>query len=234
MARRALVLFGLLAALGWARNAERDYALILEEPAAAVKPQALTHIRTAQNGLRAQLAQRNVPVTGAVQTLLNAVFVSATEEEAARLRALPGVKRVVWVRPVRHHLDRAVDLVNANGGLERRGRAGKRRRGRQNRHHRYRHRPHPRRLQRPRAHRARGLPQGQRRLHQRQNHRGPQLRGPASQSGRYLAARPQRRGHGGGDDRGRRAQRRPRRHHHRHRPQGLAGQLQDFRLHRDQ
>ncbi len=113
MARRALVCFALLAAMGWARSAERDYALILEEPAAAVKPQALTRIRSAQTSLRAQLAQRNVPVTGAVQTLLNAIFVRVTEEEAARLRGLPGVKRVAWVRPVRHHLDRAVDLVNA-------------------------------------------------------------------------------------------------------------------------
>ncbi len=113
MSRRALVCFALLAALGWARNAERDYALILDEPAAAVKPQALLRIRSAQTSLRAQLAQRNVRVTGAVETLLNAVFVRATEEEAARLRGLPGVKRVAWVRPVRHHLDRAVDLVNA-------------------------------------------------------------------------------------------------------------------------
>lgn len=114
MARRALVLFSLLAALGWARNAERDYALILEDPPAAVKASAATRIRAAQIGVRAELARRQVPVTGSVNTLLNAVFVRATPEEAARLKALPGVKRVAWVRPVRHHLDRAVDLVNAS------------------------------------------------------------------------------------------------------------------------
>ncbi|MBM3748666.1 MAG: hypothetical protein FJW34_23060, partial [Acidobacteria bacterium] len=59
------------------------------------------------------MARRKIRVTGSVKTLLNAVFVRATQEQLAELRGLPGVRRVEHLPPMRRHLDEAVKLVGA-------------------------------------------------------------------------------------------------------------------------
>ena len=74
-------------------------------------PDAARRIEAAQNRLRQELARRGIRVTGSVKTLLNAVFVRASEEQAAELRGLPGVRRVAWLPPMKRHLDEAVKLV---------------------------------------------------------------------------------------------------------------------------
>ncbi|HEV8145535.1 MAG TPA: S8 family serine peptidase [Bryobacteraceae bacterium] len=66
-----------------------------------------------QDALRSTLATRKIGVTGAIHTLLNAVFVAATEAQADELRALPGVKSVVRMPEVRRTMNKALDLVNA-------------------------------------------------------------------------------------------------------------------------
>jgi len=96
------------------------YALLLEDaPASAPRSQLAAvnsrriGIAAAQATLRANLEARKVPVTGAVQTLLNAVFVEAEADQVSTLKTLPGVKAVVRLG-VRHpHLDRAAGLINA-------------------------------------------------------------------------------------------------------------------------
>jgi hypothetical protein len=60
------------------------------------------HLRDAQQDVRAQIAAMSVTVTGAVQHLLNGIFVRATPEQAAALRNLPGVQAVLPLR--RYHL----------------------------------------------------------------------------------------------------------------------------------
>jgi uncharacterized protein (TIGR03437 family) len=105
-----------------ARNANR-YALILEAPpvaamdASAVKNRAaaVDHrrlIESAQQQVRAHAEARDFVVTGATQTILNAVFVAGKADRAA-LEALPGVRRVVELEPVKRHAVKAVDLVRA-------------------------------------------------------------------------------------------------------------------------
>src|SRR6185436_5218551 len=66
-----------------------------------------------QQALRSSLATRKIGVTGAIHTLLNAVFVAATEAQAEELRALPGVRSVVRMPEVRRTMNKALDLVNA-------------------------------------------------------------------------------------------------------------------------
>jgi len=98
------------------------YALILDAPPAAAPRESSSRlasesrrqtIAAAQASLRANLASRQIPVTGAAQTLLNAVFVEATPDQLDTLRSLPGVQSVVRLG-VRHpHLDRAAGLINA-------------------------------------------------------------------------------------------------------------------------
>ncbi|HMD72050.1 MAG TPA: S8 family serine peptidase, partial [Bryobacteraceae bacterium] len=101
-----------------------DYALVLADPpvARAVASRAALHsaaaqahlqrIRTAQSGVLAELARRHVKVISTAQTLLNAVFVTATREQAAQLVGMLGVVRVVHVPRYKPALDKAVGLVN--------------------------------------------------------------------------------------------------------------------------
>jgi len=60
------------------------------------------HILDMQTNLRAQIAAQGIMVFGAVQHLLNGIFVVATPAQAASLRNLPGVAGVVPMR--RFHL----------------------------------------------------------------------------------------------------------------------------------
>ncbi len=124
--RRAISVLILLvsAVFGQTRSRLVDYVLVLEDQPVARKVQsraalhsaaALAHlqrIRNAQSSLLAELARRQVKVAGTAQTLLNAVFVTTTREEAAQLAGLPGVVRVVHVPRYKPALDKAVGLVN--------------------------------------------------------------------------------------------------------------------------
>src|ERR1035441_7899481 len=112
------------AAFGQAPNRLVDYALVLDDPPVARKVASraalhsaaaqahLQRIRIAQSSVLAELARRHVKVISTAQTLLNAVFVTATREEAAHLVGMPGVVRVVHLHRYRPALDKAVGLVN--------------------------------------------------------------------------------------------------------------------------
>src|SRR6476660_5428203 len=83
-----------------------EYALILQDPPVARQLASVNELRTraaldhgsriatAQRRITDELGRRNVRVTGSAQTLVNAVFVSATSDRMKELRALPGVARV--------------------------------------------------------------------------------------------------------------------------------------------
>jgi minor extracellular serine protease Vpr len=101
------------------------FTLILEDPplAALELPASkdarrlaaaphLERIRSAQSALINTIRQRELSVIGSTQSILNAVFVAASEEDADWLARLPGVARVVPMEPVRRHMVRATELVN--------------------------------------------------------------------------------------------------------------------------
>src|SRR5579863_10476371 len=77
IATSALVLFCAFPILAGSRPA--DFALILDAPSIAERPghnrAALSAIRAQQQSLRLELRKRAIPVTGAVSTLVNAIFV---------------------------------------------------------------------------------------------------------------------------------------------------------------
>jgi minor extracellular serine protease Vpr len=81
----------------------------IEQTRAASEPYR-QHIREVQQVLRAQIEGMQIPVTGAVQHLLNGVFVRATPAQAALLRSLPGVQAVVPLR--RFHINNQLSLSN--------------------------------------------------------------------------------------------------------------------------
>ena len=101
------------------------YALILEDPPAAevaaaqskrITPRAAAdhsrRIEAAQSTLRKNLEQLGIQPTGAVQLLLNAVFVHSTPERIPELSSLPGVKGVVPLPDLKLKLNAAVPAAN--------------------------------------------------------------------------------------------------------------------------
>ena len=129
MIRKAFVVCSLcllLAAAVCAGTRRGEYALLLKDPPLAEKVASrsqlrsaaarshLARIQTAQRAVLAALSARKFHVTGAVQTLLNAVFVDAAPDRLAELRSIPGVARVAYVPPIHKSLNTALDLVNAS------------------------------------------------------------------------------------------------------------------------
>jgi len=103
----------------------RHYALVLEDPAVGDRftTREATHsveaenyrgeIQARQADLRQELASRKFAVVGAVDTLSNAIFVATTPDRAGELTALPGVKGVIEMRPMKPRLNAATTLANA-------------------------------------------------------------------------------------------------------------------------
>jgi hypothetical protein len=90
--RFVLTLVLVFAAFGQTRSRLAEYALVLEDEPVARKVRSraalrssegeahAVRIREAQDGLIGELKRRGVAVTGATQTLVNAVLVGATRE----------------------------------------------------------------------------------------------------------------------------------------------------------
>jgi len=125
MKKAILVLFlQVFATFGQTHSRLADYALILGDPPVAQKTQSRValrssdalaqakHIRDAQAGVLVELKRRKVPVEGADQILVNAVFVAASRETAVQLRDIPSVVHVVHVPRLHLELDRALNLQN--------------------------------------------------------------------------------------------------------------------------
>lgn len=124
MRNAAFILF--LSCIAFAEQRPERWIVVLEDAPLAKTPvvereRARSAIRAGQNVLRDAAARHGARVVGSVDTLANAIFVSATAAQAGQLRALPGVAGVVPDWPVRRHLNRALDLVNASGAWNRLG-----------------------------------------------------------------------------------------------------------------
>jgi minor extracellular serine protease Vpr len=103
--------------------AHNRYALILSRPPAAqqfasvqgMQAAAANYsdaIRMEQAALRRELESRSFHVTGAAQVLLNAIFVEASPDRMAELRALPGVAAVAPLHRYRMRADTVAQLQN--------------------------------------------------------------------------------------------------------------------------
>ena len=101
----------LLLAASAAAFAEERYAVVLEEPPVAVARAGRSRVLEAQNGLRRNFSRIKVREMGATETLVNAVFLEASEEQAAELRGLPGVKYVQRLRRYKRLDQPAADLA---------------------------------------------------------------------------------------------------------------------------
>ncbi|MDX1979443.1 MAG: S8 family serine peptidase [Bryobacteraceae bacterium] len=126
---RCLFALILAAGLAGAQSRLERYAVVLEAPplAGETNPAKITEVRAAQAGIRAAIEARGVRVLHSTNRLVNAVYVLASEEQAAEIRRIYGVGRVEGVRRLRRALNKAGELVNApaawniTGGPDRAG-----------------------------------------------------------------------------------------------------------------
>lgn len=73
-----------------------------------------TQVEARQRSVRSELATRQIPVSGSVSTVLNAIFVMAPASRVPEMLAIPGVAAVRPMRRYHANLDRATQLMNAN------------------------------------------------------------------------------------------------------------------------
>jgi len=103
------------------------YTVILEDPPVSERFLTLEAMRAApavayrqqieqkQAAVVAALQARNITVTGTESTLLNAIFVTVTPDRLAELESIPGVLGVRQMRRFRPTLNKAVQLMDAQG-----------------------------------------------------------------------------------------------------------------------
>ncbi len=125
MNRTAALLLLVPAAFAQPRPRTGEYALILRDPSVAQSVASRDALRgsaalalrrrveAAQRPVLAELARRHVTVHAAFSLLANAIYVDAAHADPAALAAIPGVRRVEFLPPVRPALNTAVNLVNA-------------------------------------------------------------------------------------------------------------------------
>lgn len=96
--------------------AESSSASDLKSRNSARMAAAATRVAASQDRVRAALAQRQIPILGSTDLLINAIYVEATAAEAAQLAELPGVQDVARLRRYQKATNRAIDLINAPRG----------------------------------------------------------------------------------------------------------------------
>src|SRR6266498_2547360 len=102
-------------ALIWAQN-KSEYAVVLKDPplarqaanrkalGSATALDGAAKIRRSQTAIRGLIEERRIRVHGAAHTLVNAIFIQASADEAETLRNLPGVSRVEYLPPLQREL----------------------------------------------------------------------------------------------------------------------------------
>ena len=121
--RKTLILCALTGArLLPAQTAPGRYALILDDAPVSERfvsresmrlAEATTYqrqIAKQQNAIRSELISRRIQTTGSVNTVLNAIFVLAPQDQLAELKGLPGVKGVVAMKRYHMSLNRATQV----------------------------------------------------------------------------------------------------------------------------
>ena len=74
---------------------------------------ARNRVRASQQGVRSALQQRGLRELGSADTLVNAVFVAARPDDVDALAALPGVRYVREMRPIRMNMVKANEVIRA-------------------------------------------------------------------------------------------------------------------------
>ena len=114
----------------------RRYAVVLEHEPVSVtvttreeisgsagRAQRL-RVQASQRAVRGEVARRGLLEHGTADTLVNAVFVSARSEDVEALAALPGVRYVREMRPIKRAMTKANDVIAATAAWSQLGGQG--------------------------------------------------------------------------------------------------------------
>ncbi len=126
----AIAVIGLLASNGQAQRGSNYYVVVLNDPPLAesmssrkelgttATSDARLRIHAAQANLGQQASAAGINVLDRTQVLLNALYVSATPEQANAMRKLDGVSYVQRVYPIKRTMNKALDLVTARAAWD--------------------------------------------------------------------------------------------------------------------
>ncbi len=82
---------------------------------------AVLQLATAQRAMRTRLAAAHINVTASVSTLMNAIFVVASDDRIAEIRAMPGVADVMLLGRRKLLLNKATTLIGGPAAWTRAG-----------------------------------------------------------------------------------------------------------------
>ena len=113
-----------------AQAASQRWTVILTDPPLVKQPGATrsnlstragSDLLTRHRSVETQIESRGIRISSSTTNLLNAVFVHASADQAAALRAIPGVARVLAQRKYKPKMSKALELVNAPAAWTRLG-----------------------------------------------------------------------------------------------------------------
>ena len=132
----AIAVVGLLASNCLAQRGSNYYVVVLNDPPLAesmssrkdlgsqATSDARLRIQATQANLGQQASAAGINVLDRTQVLLNALYISATAEQADAMRNLNGVNYVQRVYPIKRTMNKALDLVTARAAWNQVGGAG--------------------------------------------------------------------------------------------------------------
>ena len=128
-----LAALGLLAGIGLAQRGSNLYIVVLKDPPLAevvgnrkglLRKEAaeqLQGIVTRQQNTGELIRSTGAKIINSSHVLLNAIYVEASDEQAGQLKEVAGVDRVQRMAPLRRHINKALDLINARAAIAQSG-----------------------------------------------------------------------------------------------------------------
>ncbi len=117
--------FSLLAATGLAQRGSNTYIVVLKDPplaeAAQNRKDLLRNEASAQRSaivarqseLSSRMSTAGIRIIDSTQVLLNALYIHASGEQLEQIKAMPEVDRIQRMLPLKRHINKALDVVNA-------------------------------------------------------------------------------------------------------------------------
>ena len=128
-----LAALGLLAGVGLAQRGSNLYIVVLKDPPLAEvvgnrkgllrreAAEQLQGIVTRQQNTGELIRSTGAKIIDSSHVLLNAIYVEASDEQFGQLKEVVGVDRVQRMAPLRRHINKALDLINARAAIAQSG-----------------------------------------------------------------------------------------------------------------
>lgn len=128
-----LAVLSILAGIGLAQRGSNLYIVVLKDPPLAEVVEnrkdltrresaaAMQSIMTRQQNTGELILSTGARIIDSSHVLLNAIYVEANAEQVDQLKAVAGVDRVQRMSPLKRHINKALDLINARAAIAQSG-----------------------------------------------------------------------------------------------------------------